>query len=143
MTNSKTLTPEEIAEIKDKTQKACLMVSALCLRKKEWIMSIPPNFECDPDLVIYSALDEIPRCLDTIEAMQKEIEGLESKTQHWQEVFINEGARGDQFEAKWKASESLLTQAEEIVGYNACLTENCECNSHAFLSALKKFRGVS
>ena len=63
-------TEEEGPDMSDKEsvlegiQKAIDMVSALCAGKQKWIMSITPQPERDPDMVIYRALTAARRLIE-------------------------------------------------------------------------------
>lgn len=76
------LTPERLAEIRERRDQALGMVSALCKPRgtegsREWIMSIPARPDHDPDLVIGAALEDIDALLAHIDAQAEEIERLQ------------------------------------------------------------------
>src|SRR5690606_5584763 len=78
---SERLTPERLAEIRERRDRAFDMISALCRPKgspgsREWIMSIPARPDHDPDLVIGAALKDIDALLAHIDAQAEEIERL-------------------------------------------------------------------
>ena len=43
----------------ERCEKAMKMVSDLNNKRREWMMSIPPDFDYDCDLVIHAALEDI------------------------------------------------------------------------------------
>ena len=60
--------------VKARKKFASLMVSALCSKERDWIMSIPARPEYDPDLVISNSLKDIPELIQEIERLQGEVE---------------------------------------------------------------------
>lgn len=62
------LRPDEIdaAAVRARCEAAMQMVSDLCDRKRNWMMSIPARPDYDPDLVISAALADIPKLLEAL-----------------------------------------------------------------------------
>ena len=60
-----------IAEARSRLEAAHKMVSDLCHRRREWVMSIPARPDYDPDLVIGLALRKGDRLADALEAAHR------------------------------------------------------------------------
>lgn len=59
----------DLEEIEARREAAHQMVSDLCHRKREWIMSIPARRDYDPDLIIAASLDDIPKMIEELEEL--------------------------------------------------------------------------
>lgn len=75
------LTPEQLQEIEARKEAANRMVSALCQREREWILSVPARPDYDPDIVISSSLCDIPALLDHIREQETQIAELREAIQ--------------------------------------------------------------
>lgn len=73
------LTDEQLAEIEARRKAASEMVSALCERKRQWVMSIPARRDYDPDLVIGDSLQDIPALLAEVRRLREENELLRAE----------------------------------------------------------------
>lgn len=80
MTNpTEPLTDAELAEMKRCVAAAHQMVSDLCNKRREWIMSIPSRQDYDPDLVIGEALRCNSRLIAEVERLRAEIAKLKGQ----------------------------------------------------------------
>lgn len=72
---------KKLDEIKARQEKACTMITALCVPKgskgsREWIMSIPAEPDYDPDIVICDSLKDLPELEQMLRKAYKIIKSI-------------------------------------------------------------------
>jgi hypothetical protein len=71
--NRAPLMPADLLAIAERELAAHAMISDLCHRRREWIMSIPARPDHDPDLVIGASLRDVLRLLREIHRLRSVI----------------------------------------------------------------------
>jgi hypothetical protein len=114
-------------QIRDRVNKARKMVSDLCNKRREWIMSIPADRERDPDLVIADGLDAVEDLLEMIEEMR---DCLEEFGQHQSPCLLSffsagrntpDGGYECKYGDKWYQSQPVDETPKCTCGLNEAL----------------------
>jgi hypothetical protein len=87
---------EKIADAKTKSGAAHAMISDLCHRRREWVMSIPAREDYDPDLVIGGALRALEIALNVTTV-----------------ALLEYAAEAALYRTQWKEAETLLRAVEQ------------------------------
>lgn len=70
---------DELGVVKQRLEAARKMVSDLCHKRKEWMMSIPARPDVDPDLVIAASQRDCKALIERVEELQDTLTDTEQK----------------------------------------------------------------
>lgn len=64
---------DDMNKVKERLEAAMKMVSDLCNKSKEWIMSIPARPDIDPDLVIAASQRDCKYLIERVEELERKL----------------------------------------------------------------------